>query len=230
MHTHINILHKWKHTIHTGVPCFCKSNVLYGLFQTFMLACTLFFLTIAQCPMVAMPQFISPGSYCTELRTNPSFGCDIHTQPFVNMLVYVGSMPKMELLCHRTFAFLIWLDVAKLLSKEGVPFHFIFPLAVYRRTSPHPLKRSPLKISNSHILHITKLSQGDGFLNERPKFYKLETVWTPQRCQIMSIDMNLSLMMTLCASISSEIFVNHTNSGNFTHKSVIEGGDSLNPT
>lgn len=145
MHTHINILRKWKHTMHTGVPCFCKSNVSYGLFQTFMLACTLFFLTIAQYPMVAVPQFISPGPYCTGLRMNPSFGCDIHTQPFVNMLVYVGFTPKMELLCHRAFAFLIWLDVGKITFQRSCTISFHIPTSSIQKAFSSSSQNKPFK-------------------------------------------------------------------------------------
>lgn len=44
--------------------------------------------------MMAMPQFISPVVCCTGLRSNPSFECNIYTQPFVNTLVCVQNLLK----------------------------------------------------------------------------------------------------------------------------------------
>lgn len=59
------------------------------------------------------------------------------------------------------------------------------PMQCTQRAFLQPVKRNSLKISSSASkYHIMKLPWEDGFLNERPKLYKLETAGVPQKGQV----------------------------------------------
>lgn len=94
----------------------------------------------------------------------------LHTALYAN--ICAESTPKMEWLCHRTFCIFNLASYSKITFKKKL-YHFTLPPTVYTGALLHSLKRSSLKISK-HTLHEMKLSQGNGFVNERPKLHKSE--------------------------------------------------------
>lgn len=154
--------------------------------------------------------YLSLLSICTvscEGSATVYFASALRKRPGAELIIWVGcahsrwciyactctrSTPKRKLPCHRIFASLTWLDIPQSFPNSSFP---ISPSCQQHAEGPFftPSKDVLYGLAIQHILYKIKTSSGNGFLNERSKLHKLETVRTPWRGQMGSIDMSLYL-------------------------------------